>query len=858
MLFHTAWGGSGQTVAKMEQKAGMGVKADYGTLVARAKENDGSAWAELYDLSYKSIHFIAKEFFKSEEDVEDAEQEAYLKIYRNIGKLEEPEKYLAWAKQITTNVCIDIRRKRRDFTFSDVEGASGLAEEDITFEVEDLSVEFRPEAQMDIAETSRIIKGMMAELPEEQRVTLDLLYGSELSVRDIAEAMGVSENTVKSRLRYGRNAMEEKIEALKKRGTKLYAAPVGVLLYNMLHSDIEGQAAVGAGVVIAQGMIAAGAEGTSASATSTASAASAASTASAVSAGKAAGGTATVGSARVGGVIIRTAGQTAAASAAASAGAAGAASTAAGAVSTAAGTVSTAAGTVTAAAGSVFAAKGLIAAAAAVVVIGGGSAIGIATGVIGGSSGQESSTETAAETFADMDVNAGTQSSAEEPETFAVNEAEKSGEILPGWNEIDGEIYYYDENLEPVKGWLDLAQDRFYLDEASGIRRTGWQKISGEDYYFDPESGAMLRDQWLDGYYLGPGGSTGETGAMLAYGKILAEYLYGYRGSVGSDLERQSWHGDTGTYQLRYLLKDANEDGVRELCVVSDVPADETDQMPASYFTEALFSYVNGEVKAPYEWKPADQFESLGRQDIPFNNRSSASWLNGNLEYCEETAHSGGMSRTPLGSDGMFDWSRESGIFGYNSPEYYIIENGVETFRGPSEGTEFNLDNLFDYGPELDGASMTLLTADVLKQEFDTDPAELGLYMQPAESGKMELSREAIRQMEEESGTEGSIMMNSAVFTESSGELGDPYHVIEHPDYYEIERALRGWIPLFVSKNAVYRNWMYFENQEEIPFSEYLAKEYASRGEGLMKIDYGAYVKIEDGLAVLFAQMADE
>ena len=78
MLFHTAWGGSGQTVAKMEQKAGMGVKADYGTLVARAKENDGSAWAELYDLSYKSIHFIAKEFFKSEEDVEDAEQEAYL------------------------------------------------------------------------------------------------------------------------------------------------------------------------------------------------------------------------------------------------------------------------------------------------------------------------------------------------------------------------------------------------------------------------------------------------------------------------------------------------------------------------------------------------------------------------------------------------------------------------------------------------------------------------------------------------------------------------------------------------------------------------------------------------------------
>lgn len=213
-------------------------------LVRKAQAGNQEVWTELYEIGYKGIHFIAMDFMKNPDDAMDAEQEAVIKIYNNISKLEEPDKFLSWTRQITTNTCKDILRRHRDYTFSETEDAAGLADDDMELQIEDLNVEFKPDEQMDIKETSRIIREMMEELPDEQRVTLDLLYGSELSVKEIAEALDCSENTVKSRLRYGRNAMEEKIEALRKQGTKLYLIPAAALIRLAYRTDTEAYAAV--------------------------------------------------------------------------------------------------------------------------------------------------------------------------------------------------------------------------------------------------------------------------------------------------------------------------------------------------------------------------------------------------------------------------------------------------------------------------------------------------------------------------------------------------------------------------------------------------------------------------------------
>ena len=56
-----------------------------------------------------------------------------------------------------------------------------------------------------------------------------MFYYEEMSVREIAETLGCSENTVKSRLNYGRRKVEAKVKELEKRGTRLYSmAPLAV------------------------------------------------------------------------------------------------------------------------------------------------------------------------------------------------------------------------------------------------------------------------------------------------------------------------------------------------------------------------------------------------------------------------------------------------------------------------------------------------------------------------------------------------------------------------------------------------------------------------------------------------------
>lgn len=68
-----------------------------------------------------------------------------------------------------------------------------------------------PEQVIDQKETKRLIREIIEELPEDQRAAIGMFYYEEMSVKEIAAAMGVSESAVKSRLMYGRNKIEKKL-----------------------------------------------------------------------------------------------------------------------------------------------------------------------------------------------------------------------------------------------------------------------------------------------------------------------------------------------------------------------------------------------------------------------------------------------------------------------------------------------------------------------------------------------------------------------------------------------------------------------------------------------------------------------
>lgn len=70
--------------------------------------------------------------------------------------------------------------------------------------IEDVRSDMNPEMSMDEKEVRRLVMEILDQLPEDQRIVIGMFYYEEMPVKDIAAALEVSENTVKSRLSYGR------------------------------------------------------------------------------------------------------------------------------------------------------------------------------------------------------------------------------------------------------------------------------------------------------------------------------------------------------------------------------------------------------------------------------------------------------------------------------------------------------------------------------------------------------------------------------------------------------------------------------------------------------------------------------
>ena len=104
--------------------------------------------------------------------------------------------------------------------------------EEYVYDVEDEDPENQPELSYTREETKELVHVLMDSLSEEQRMAILMFHIENASIAEIAQAMDCSENTVKSRLNYGRKNLKVKAEELQKKGYKLYSvAPVLLLIY---------------------------------------------------------------------------------------------------------------------------------------------------------------------------------------------------------------------------------------------------------------------------------------------------------------------------------------------------------------------------------------------------------------------------------------------------------------------------------------------------------------------------------------------------------------------------------------------------------------------------------------------------
>lgn len=223
-------------------------------LIEKSRNGDRQSQEKLVLAVQDKVYYHCRKMLKSPEDAMDAAQDILVAMLGSLEKLREPAAFWAWLNRMTSNVCCKrLTQSRREAAFWGEDPAAPLSAPG-----EDLDDQLVPERVLDNEENRRMVVELVEALPEAQRLSVLFYYYDEMSVKEIAEAMETSENTVKSRLRYARESIRQGVERYAGQGFKLYGlTPVPFLRYFLQKEAAEtvglaaGRAALGAAAVAA-------------------------------------------------------------------------------------------------------------------------------------------------------------------------------------------------------------------------------------------------------------------------------------------------------------------------------------------------------------------------------------------------------------------------------------------------------------------------------------------------------------------------------------------------------------------------------------------------------------------------------
>ncbi|MDD6709775.1 MAG: sigma-70 family RNA polymerase sigma factor [Ruminococcus sp.] len=204
-------------------------------LINSAINKDNNAYTELYRRTYDDVYREIFVYVKNKDKIEDLVSETYIQAFRRLEQLNKPSSFLPWIRTIGRNKAIDVLRKKTPKVSIDSFDVlnEGCDEKGLRFEEKFADKNAKiPLDEIDRRETHRLMEEILDSIPEEQSCVVKMFYYDEMSIREIAEILGCSENTVKSRLSYGRNKIQQEVLALEKKGTKLYGlAPIPFFVY---------------------------------------------------------------------------------------------------------------------------------------------------------------------------------------------------------------------------------------------------------------------------------------------------------------------------------------------------------------------------------------------------------------------------------------------------------------------------------------------------------------------------------------------------------------------------------------------------------------------------------------------------
>lgn len=178
-------------------------------LIRRILSGDDEAFSSLVQKHQKGVHALVWREIGDFHFAEEITQDVFLQVYKKLSTLRNPKQFSGWLYVITKRLCINWVTRNK-YNMQSLEGTP-------IEEIDKSSYTHYVLKEQETQATERryaVVKKLLQKLPESERTVMTLYYLGEMSPKEISAFLGVSVNTINSRIRRARKRLQEKEEIL--------------------------------------------------------------------------------------------------------------------------------------------------------------------------------------------------------------------------------------------------------------------------------------------------------------------------------------------------------------------------------------------------------------------------------------------------------------------------------------------------------------------------------------------------------------------------------------------------------------------------------------------------------------------
>ena len=186
-------------------------------LVRKAREGDTASFGEIVHRYQNLVYATAFQILRNPALAEDVAQEAYVTTFRSLPDLRTESSFPPWLRKIVRNLALASRKEQRRF---------GALEEAGT--LQSLPADAEQEAERERREADAFgeeVKRIVSSLSDTLRFPVMLCHIDDLSTRDAARFLGITEGALRKRLHDGKKKLQERIVRMAEKSFQVYRLP---------------------------------------------------------------------------------------------------------------------------------------------------------------------------------------------------------------------------------------------------------------------------------------------------------------------------------------------------------------------------------------------------------------------------------------------------------------------------------------------------------------------------------------------------------------------------------------------------------------------------------------------------------